>query len=370
MTAGHAAEIAALEAEVTRLLSAFAAAGATRVAPDALQPAQTLLDLYGEDIRARAYTTHDPVLGERMLRPDFTVPVARQYLATGAAEARYCYAGPVWRRQEPGSDRPAEYLQAGIELFGAADAAAADAEIFALIAGLLDGRELTVATGDIGILIAAVEALPISTRRRAALRRHIWRPARFQALLASFVDPPAPSETRRKVLAAVAAHQAEALVTEAGPEHGLRSPAEIVERLQALAEAAEEPPLDPHYRDLLDRLLAVRAPSAEALATMRRLARDLPGLDPALDRLDARLQALSDHGIDAATLPFEASYGRTSLEYYDGFVFGFLSTEAGRASPVASGGRYDTLIAVLAADGRPIPAIGAIIRPGAVASDP
>ena len=37
------------------LLARFEAAGATRIEADILQPADTLLDLYGEDIRARAY---------------------------------------------------------------------------------------------------------------------------------------------------------------------------------------------------------------------------------------------------------------------------------------------------------------------------
>ena len=59
-----------------RILDAFRAAGAVEVAPDILLPAETLLDLYGEDIRARAYVTSDPLQGEMMLRPDFTVPAA------------------------------------------------------------------------------------------------------------------------------------------------------------------------------------------------------------------------------------------------------------------------------------------------------
>ena len=58
--------------EVERLLALFADAGALRMEPDILQPADVLLDLYGEDIRARAYRTDDPVLGEQMLRPDFS----------------------------------------------------------------------------------------------------------------------------------------------------------------------------------------------------------------------------------------------------------------------------------------------------------
>ena len=43
----------ALRAEAARLQAIFIAAGATPVEADLLLPAETLLDLYGEDIRAR-----------------------------------------------------------------------------------------------------------------------------------------------------------------------------------------------------------------------------------------------------------------------------------------------------------------------------
>jgi ATP phosphoribosyltransferase regulatory subunit len=69
------------------------------VETDLLQPAETLLDLYGEDIRARAYVTHDPDRGEMMLRPDFTVPVVQMHMAGGADPARYTYMGEVFRTQ-------------------------------------------------------------------------------------------------------------------------------------------------------------------------------------------------------------------------------------------------------------------------------
>ncbi|MGM0586570.1 MAG: ATP phosphoribosyltransferase regulatory subunit, partial [Pseudomonadota bacterium] len=65
----------ALAAELARLDALFAGAGAEAAEPATLQPADLLLALYGEDIRARAFVTHDPVDGELMLRPDFTVPV-------------------------------------------------------------------------------------------------------------------------------------------------------------------------------------------------------------------------------------------------------------------------------------------------------
>ncbi len=91
-----------LQAETDRILAGFVATGAKVIETEALLPAETLLDLYGEDIRARAYVTSDPLRGELMLRPDFTVPVVQKHMQHGAKSARYTYSGPVWRKQEAG----------------------------------------------------------------------------------------------------------------------------------------------------------------------------------------------------------------------------------------------------------------------------
>ncbi len=55
---------AAARAESQRLTAHFMAAGAQPIEAGILQPADILLDLYGEDIRARAYVTGDPLRGE------------------------------------------------------------------------------------------------------------------------------------------------------------------------------------------------------------------------------------------------------------------------------------------------------------------
>ncbi|MFV2003124.1 MAG: ATP phosphoribosyltransferase regulatory subunit, partial [Paracoccaceae bacterium] len=115
-----------IRAEATRLVAYFEAAGATLVEIDILQPADVLLDLYGEDIRARAFVSNDPVYGEQMLRPDFTVPVVQMHMNGGAEPARYTYCGPVFRRQADPATRASEYLQVGFEVFDRSDPAAAD----------------------------------------------------------------------------------------------------------------------------------------------------------------------------------------------------------------------------------------------------
>ena len=72
--------------------------------------------------------------------------------------------------------------------------------------------------------------------------------------------------------------------------------------------------------------------------------------------------ALGQRGINVDSLAFEASYGRTSMEYYDGFVFGFYAHGHVDLPPVATGGRYDALTRRLG-QGREIPAVGGVVRP-------
>ena len=337
-----------------RFLQAFREAGAVEVAPDILLPADTLLDLYGEDIRARAYTSTDPIRGEVMLRPDFTVPVVQMHMRNGAEPARYCYLGEVFRKQDHGDTRPEhprdnEYLQAGFELF--ARDPDADAEVFALFHSILKPLDLQATMGDMDLLMDAVRALPLSGARRAALLHHIWRPKRFAKALARFAAPSAPRRFEAS----------------AAPWNGLRSREEMQARIDRLQADAAETPLPAIWAERLQRLFTVDAPAPQALADLRALATEIPDIAEAVDRLARNLALLSARGIDVGAIRFDASHGRHTMEYYDGMTFSFVAPGRADWPPVASGGRYDALAAVLGqAQGRSIPAVGGIIRPGLV----
>ena len=119
------------DARADALVASYERAGYAQVAPAMLQPAEPFLDLSGEDIRKRMFLTVDPQGCELCLRPDLTIPVSCDYLASPLAgrAAGYCYLGAVFRHR---SQEPSEFLQAGIESFGRTDVAAADAEMLAL----------------------------------------------------------------------------------------------------------------------------------------------------------------------------------------------------------------------------------------------
>ena len=338
----------AIRVEADRLRALFEARGAEVFETGILQPAGALLDLYGEDIRARAFTTHDPLRGEMMLRPDFTLPLVQRHVAEGRKEGRYTYAGEVFRRQEDDPDRDAEYLQVGYEVFGGEDSVEADAEVFAAFSEILAPLGLRPATGDIGLLRAAIEGLETCAARQAALMHHLWRPKRFRGLLNRYgqVTP-----------------AAEVPEADSGIEIGLRTRAEVIARLEDLEAERTVSPLDAQVIGSIDALLNIRGKAPDALSDLRETASALPSILPAIELLAARFAALDALGVDVDSLNFEVSYGRTTLEYYDGFVFGFFAGQRPELPPVASGGRYDALSrAIGGAAGRP--AVGGVLRPG------
>ena len=303
-----------------------------------------LLDLYGEDIRARAYVTPDPLRGEQMLRPDFTVPVVQRHMAESAEPARYTYAGPVFRHQDSDNGRAAQSEQVGYEVFDSGPADAIEVEVFALFHQILAPLGVTASTGDVGLLVAVIEGLTTSDARKAALRRHIWRPSRFQALLARFAQP-----VGLKDLGA------------GGQQIGLRNASDVELRLLQLADEAAAPPIPQHEIEALNDLFEIKGHLPEAFAQLQALARRLPAIVSAVDHMALRITALTSAGVDVSQIGFEAAYGLTAMEYYDGFVFGFYAQHVGWP-PVASGGRYDALTRVLG-QGRDVPAVGGIIRP-------
>ncbi|OOY16552.1 ATP phosphoribosyltransferase regulatory subunit [Thioclava sp. DLFJ4-1] len=349
------ADKAQARTQASRLLGQFLAAGAVEVTPDILQPAEALLDLYGEDIRARAYVTADPLRGEMMLRPDFTVPVVQEHMANGAEPARYAYAGEVFRRQDHrGPARANEYFQAGFEIFDRADPEAADAEVFALFAGLLAKLNLSATIGDMGLLRAAVDGLDTLPERKAALARHIWRPKRFQHLLARYSGQVEVPKARADLLTGQRS---------GAPWIGLRSREEMEARIATLAADAAAAPIPTDAVAAMGKLAELRCAADQAPAALRALG--IEAIEPAIARLEKRLDALATRGIDLAAITFDASHGRSTMEYYDGFVFTFTAADPA-LPPVASGGRYDALTRQLG-QGREIPAVGGVIRAGLMA---
>jgi ATP phosphoribosyltransferase regulatory subunit len=350
------------------LVASFERAGYTRVAPAVLQPAEPFLDLSGEDIRKRMFLTSDPQGRELCLRPDLTIPVSRDYLASrGAGKAQgFCYLGQVFRHRQ---NEPSEFLQAGIESFGRPDIAAADAEMLAL--GLDTTAHYGVATpnihiGDVGLFAALIAALDLAP----AWKRRLIKDFNHKTSLAQDLERLTISASHARpeyqgVLAALAGSDpkgAHALVTDLLSIAGIsavggRSVGEIADRFLEQAALGAQTSLPRETRALIERFLAVAGDPDEAAAELRAIAKNGSlKLDAALDLFESRTGFLAARGVDVRRIKFSTAFGR-GLDYYTGFVFELHDPRGRAEGQLVAGGRYDGLLTRLGS-AKPIPAVG------------
>ena len=348
------------------LLQSFAQAGYARAEPTILQPAEPFLDLSGEDIRKSLYLTTDPTGEELCLRPDLTIPVARDYLASPRAgePAGFSYLGAVFRYRW---GRPSEFLQAVIESFGRQDRAAADAEMLALALEATHAfgvTEVEIRTGDVALFNALIDALKLYPVWRRRLVKDFNRKINLAEDIEQLTLATGPGHNEYQgVLAALAGSDrkaALALVTDlmsiAGASHvGGRTTAEIADRFleQATLKGGALP------RDalaILKRFLAISGDPDDAVAQLRALASDARlELDAAVDLFESRVGFMAARGIDVRNTRFSTAFGR-GLDYYTGFEFELHEKNNG-VEPLVAGGRYDGLMTRLGA-AAPIPAVG------------
>ncbi len=350
------------------LIAHLVAAGYARHASAILQPAATFLELAGEDLRDRIFFTGDPSGAEFCLRPEFTIPVCRAYLASSEAgqRAAYSYLGPVFRYRAHGSS---EFLQAGIESFAREDRAGADAEIMtlALEAAEQAGAEgLAVKLGDAGLFSALLNALNVDPAWLRRIRRGM---ARGQSM-AAIVAPPANGSgaDHTGVLAAMqgvdrqgARKLVEDLLSIAGISSvSGRSAGEIAERYLEQAALQAGDGFSNEKRLVIEKYLAISGDPDGAANALRSLARDSDlDMNAALDEYDARIGFIAARGFDVSRITFNASFAR-NLDYYTGFVFEAADPGRPASAPIVAGGRYDGMLMALGAKA-PIAAVGAAI---------
>jgi ATP phosphoribosyltransferase regulatory subunit len=349
-----AAEIAAL----------FAARDTHAAEVAIIQPADPFLDMAGEDLRRRIFLTESETGQSLCLRPEFTIPVCLDHIASQAGTPRrYSYLGEVFRQRRDGAN---EFFQAGIEDLGDRDIAAADArsvaDAHALLQCVLPGRRLAVTLGDQSVFEAVLAALGLPRGWRMRLARAFGSEAMLEAALADLANPPRNGQLTGPVAALVAdgdqavltAHIAQGMEEAGLSASSGRAPADIARRLIEKAELRSVR-LSNEAFSALKAFLAIDVPLADAAQALEKFAADAGlALGAALENFGARAEALAGHGLAVEEIRYDAAFGRP-LDYYTGIVFEITAQTGGQV--LAGGGRYDRLLTLLGAK-KPIPGVG------------
>ncbi|MCO6389708.1 ATP phosphoribosyltransferase regulatory subunit [Aliihoeflea aestuarii] len=344
--------------------SIFAARGAGMVDVAILQPADPFLDMAGEDLRRRIFLTESETGAALCLRPEFTIPVCIDHIASKAGTPRrYAYLGEVFRQRREGGN---EFFQAGIEDLGETDIARADArsiaDAHALIAGVLPDRSLTVTLGDQRVFEAVLAALGLPRGWQKRLGRAFGSKDMLDAALDDLANPsrrvtldePAASLVAEGDHDGLADHIAGRMTETGLSESAGRTSKEIALRLIEKTELRSVRLADDAL-NALKTFLAIRAPLRQAGNALRDFAGDAGiSLGAALDIFLARARAISELGLPEAEIQYDAAFGRP-LDYYTGLVYEISSGDA--EHPLVGGGRYDRLLTLLGAK-QAIPGVG------------
>ena len=342
------------------ILSLFAERECDLVDVPVLQPADPFLDMAGEDLRRRIFLTEGETGRQLCLRPEFTIPVCLDHIASRAGTPRrYGYLGEVFRQRREGGN---EFFQAGIEDLGDKDVATADArslaDAHALLTRTLPNHPLAVTLGDQTIFEAVLAALGLPRGWRNRLARAFGAPDVLRSALADLSRPLADDDTPAPALAgdhaALSAHVLREMERTGVPTEGGRTPQEIAQRLIEKTELRRVR-LPASAFAALETFLDIHVPLPQATETLAGFARSAGlSLDAALGNFAARADAIARHGLPVEAIGYDAAFGRP-LDYYTGLVFEIGVDGASR--PLAGGGRYDRLLTLLGA-AKPIPGVG------------
>lgn len=292
------AEAARIERLRRRVLDLFETWGYELVMPPLLEYVESLLTGTGHDLDLRTFKLVDQLSGRMMgVRADITPQVARidAHLLNRAGVTRLCYAGSVLHTRPATPAATREPLQIGAEVYGHAGVES-DVEVQRLLCRALEICGVRGARMDVGH-VAVFRALVVRAGIGAGLESELFETMQKK-------DIPALRELMRSTRGVdVASREALLLLPE------LYGGAEILV--------------------LAGRRLPKIAAIAEALATLKRLAKATP-IPMSFDLAELR-----------------------GYHYHSGVVFDAYCE--GVPGPVARGGRYDE---VGKAFGRPRPATG------------
>ena len=362
---------------VKAVRSRFEASGAEPVDPDYILPSDIPLELSGEAVRARLCVFTDHRGNEMVMRPDLTLPVAGMEaarLASGTNGPKaYCYDAEAFRLPAAADD-PMEFTQVGFERFGRDSDPTEDAEAFALVHEAVracDVVPVAIATGDLAVFPAFIDALGLPRVTADLLKRAFRQEGGVRGLIEA--EPVPIEDDLVPTLEAKTPEEAEtafraALQARGIPLIGTRSVGEIIAGLKARAAAHAAGGVPDTVREVIGALAAVNCTATEAADQLDAIAArySLSRTSGAIDRVARRMELIRELLPEVKALcRFRSGFGRR-FTYYDGFLFETLAPNLTDRQPIASGGRYDGLIAGLSNGKAEATAIGGVVRPDRV----
>ncbi len=370
-------DIAAIDAACAVCREMFARRGYSRVDTPLLEETELFLRKSGGELASRLFSFTEPGGFPVAIRPEYTAPVLRHVIESGALTARPLrlqYSGPVLRHttHAPGSSAgPRQFTQLGAEMIGASGPRA-DGEVLSMAWQGLKGLGVPkprAVIGHVGLIWDILRPFELSERARLFL---VGSTGQLKAGAAGVAavrkgaadlgflrdrggDTPQVGVEGENSLALVESVLGETLGEAVANSTGARTAGEIVARLARKLTTADDPARFEAALGLLADLARIEGPADAALASAAKLLRSAgQGVKP-LDAVRAVMSAATDEAVPGGAITLDLGLAR-GIAYYTGMVFDLTAGERDGVS-LGGGGRYDGLPRALGAD-QDVPALG------------
>ena len=305
------------------------------------------------------------------LRPDLTIPTCIHYLNSGftGEKKNYAYHGKVFQFQNPSSDEPNEFSQAGLESIGGDSSLDSEVEIFYRTFDSLKKagiKTLNISMGDISLFSLLIDVLDIPIIWKDQLKTKFWNDKNFKLLLDELSIKKKFDNKLIYKISDLDQEMAEVFVRDAIGLSENQSPVgrtvrEITERLMKKSQELNTKPLSKNTSDLIRNFLSISDSPKDAIKKLKSILKNVDSkLDIKIEIINERIDRIMNLNIDLKDSIFSLEKGRT-VEYYTGFLFDFNCPILSNSINIAGGGRYDDLMKSVSSD-LDIPAFGAALN--------
>ncbi|MCF6344179.1 MAG: ATP phosphoribosyltransferase regulatory subunit [Devosiaceae bacterium] len=319
--------------------------GVNFIDPNILLPAEDFFNLAGEEFAKRLILTANSTQKEYCLRPDFTLPIAKNYLQNGQnnGEVAYGYLGSIFLKR---GDVIAEYKQVGIEFLGYenSDIALDETFDFAFKALKIYSIKPDISLGCVAIFESLLKSLNIADVWRLRILHRFGNQKAMDRLLKRLADLPPSSEQKSEKTKAQLIKEITLKMQQTDlPISGSRTPDEIATRyLEKQELAASNVPKK--ALEIITNYLNIKGDAILALKEISLLAKENSlDISAPIKRILKHIKRL-EQNFDFRKIEFDASFS-PRLDYYTSIVFQMKIKD----EILAAGGEYNRLLGRLGA---------------------
>ena len=343
--------------------------------PNMTIPANIVMNFMGEDVRNRLLFTESPDGEDLCLRPDFTLPLALNYLNKEVLADKFVYDGYAFRFPSNNENTRIcpEFRQIGVEDFGSSEKIKTEVKIISQTYEILSkvcNFDIEINLSDISLFYQLLSHLKLDSYLSNKIKRLYWQGLNTNEIkksLQKVINRKFDIEIDTEIIANYKKGKltSSQFIKELTGDSDLsiysnRSPDHIVSNFINKYNSNYVGELNIANLDIILEFLSLGGDLQSTLTKLQKFQDEYKiNLSNGIKDLEDRIESLVKYKVPLDIINLRATLSR-KVEYYTGLIFEMSNKNSQTSNQVAIGGRYDKIFKELGSKD-PVPAVGCSI---------